>query len=84
MTEKEPSATTEPVPTMVEPDRTWTVEPLSDAADVPVSAGVLSLVKLPLVGVEIVGADGEEVSTVTEIPFDAALSVPLSSVAWKI
>ena len=64
VTEKLPFAWIVPVAMIVAPERISTVEPDSEAVLVPVIVGVLSDVKLSSVGVEIVAAEGEEVSTV--------------------
>ena len=78
---------TEPVPIMIDPDSTCTVEPDSDAMLDPVTVGVLSDVKLFCVGLVIVAELGLEVSTVNvlsvlKLPSFKALSLILTFIPY--
>jgi hypothetical protein len=66
---------------VLEPSYTLTVE---DASAVPVIVGVLSLVAVPLDGLEIIGADGAVVSIVIVTAVEAGDVLPAASVAFAV
>jgi hypothetical protein len=63
------------------PSYSLTVE---EASDDPENAGVLSLVVVPLAGLDITGADGADVSIVMLTAVEAGEVLPAASVALAV